>query len=107
MNGEDTGRWLGLRRLGFRFLLIYFVLYVLPFPLSLIPGVSERGDLMRKIWDPLVLFTGEHFLGLGEITVRPAGSGDTTWNYVQVLILFVLATVGGLLWTLLDRRGSA
>lgn len=94
-------------RLLFRFLLIYFVLYAFPFPFTLIPGLGDRGFILAiRVWDPLVLFVGEQVLGLGEITARPAGSGDTTWNYVQLLVLFVLATIGALLWSIADRHGA-
>jgi hypothetical protein len=40
------------------------------------------------------------------ITVFENGSGDTTYNYVQVLCFFVLAVAVTLAWTLLDRGRS-
>ena len=39
-----------------------------------------------------------------EITVRPNGSGDTTYNYVQVYCYAVMAAAVAVAWTLLDRR---
>jgi len=42
-----------------------------------------------------------------DITVRPNGSGDTTYNYVQVFSYLVLALAAALVWTLLDRRRPA
>jgi uncharacterized membrane protein YphA (DoxX/SURF4 family) len=38
------------------------------------------------------------------ITVFPNGSGDTTYNYVQVFCYFVIAAAVTLVWSLLDRR---
>jgi hypothetical protein len=46
-------------------------------------------------------------LGLSrDITVFPAGSSDTTFNYVQLLCFLVLAVVVTTGWTLWDRRRS-
>jgi hypothetical protein len=71
----------------------------------------QPADLVRAAlwyseqWDVVVKWTGENLLGLSQpITVRPAGSGDTTWNYVQVLCCAILAAVIALIWTLVDWR---
>lgn len=41
----------------------------------------------------------------GEL-VPPNGSGDTTFNYVQILGLFLLSLAVGVLWTAVDRRAT-
>jgi uncharacterized membrane protein YphA (DoxX/SURF4 family) len=51
----------------------------------------------------VILWVGKHVFGV-DITIRPAGSGDTTWNYVQVFCFAVLAAVITVLWSALDRR---
>lgn len=94
--------WGPAKRLLFRFVFCYLVLYIFPFPLDLIPGPFFE-ELPVKLWDPLVLSAGQHVFGT-EITVRPRGSGDTTWNYVQVFCILVLSLVATALWTVLDRK---
>ncbi|HKV09340.1 MAG TPA: hypothetical protein VJ725_14450 [Thermoanaerobaculia bacterium] len=94
--------WGPAKRLFFRFAFCYLILYIFPFPLDFIPGPFFE-DLPVKIWDPLVVQAGRHLFGT-EITVRPNGSGDTTWNYVQVFCIFALALVSAAVWTLLDRK---
>ena len=39
-----------------------------------------------------------------DATIQPNGSGDTTWNYVQVFCFLVLALAATAIWTFLDRR---
>lgn len=39
-----------------------------------------------------------------DITVFPNGSGDTTYNYVEVLVFFILAILGCIIWSILDRK---
>src|SRR5262249_38207704 len=102
------------RRILFRFACAYLVLYALPFPASSVsavvplPAVDQFMDdwvlkPYRAGWDAVVLWVGQHVFGV-EITFRPAGSGDTTWNYVQVFCFLVLAAAVALVWSLLDRR---
>jgi hypothetical protein len=38
------------------------------------------------------------------ITVMPAGSGDTTFNYVEVFCWVVIAATVTLVWSVADRR---
>ena len=113
--------WNLAQRLTFRFVLVYFILYALPFPIetlqSLLINIHEivTGDapdntnppaITRHVtkpygefWDQFVLRTGRELFGV-EIEYRPLGSGDTTWNYVQVFDFAVISAVFTLLWSL-------
>lgn len=72
-------------RLGFRFLLIYLLLYAL---------TAEN-----ELWYTLVPWVGKHVLGLAtDITIFPNGSGDTTFNYVQLFCLLCISAGGACLW---------
>jgi hypothetical protein len=99
--------WGPAKRVLFRFLFAYLVLYILPFPLDLTPydeaAVGKIVQPYRDLWDALVPWVGQHVFGV-EITVRPNGSGDTTYNYVQVFCFLVLAAAAAAAWTALDRR---
>jgi hypothetical protein len=109
-NTEDTGSslptWHPVTRVLFRFFCAYFVIYNLPFPFQYIPFVSRwTAGPYGEFWNAAVPWIGEHVLHLATpITIRPAGSGDTTWNYVQLLAFVVLALVITIVWTVLDRR---
>jgi hypothetical protein len=81
--------WGPAKRVLFRFVFVYLVLYNLPFLLDFDPGV--------------VTWVGRHVFGV-EITVLPNGSGDTTYNYVQVFCYAVVAVAVSALWTLLARN---
>jgi hypothetical protein len=98
-----TPAWSLPRRLLFRFTFVYFVLYLFPFPLDIIPYVGVIGQWYQSLWNAIVPWVGKHLFHV-DITVRPNGSGDTTYNYVQVLCYLVLALVAAALWSLLDRE---
>ncbi|MEJ7559596.1 MAG: hypothetical protein WKF66_14905 [Pedobacter sp.] len=56
-------------------------------------------------WNWLVPSTGEHILHLSyPITVKPNGSGDTTYNYVMQLLWLVFTVIIAFAWTILDRK---
>ena len=97
--------WSAAKRVGFRFLFSYFVLYLLPFPLGQLPfiGIIARpwGQLDR--W--LSLWTETHLFGLDQpIPIVPSGSGDTMAQWASQVNWLLIALGATLVWTLLDRR---
>src|SRR5262245_1149019 len=96
--------WGLARRIGFRYVFCYFTLYFYPYALGLLP-VGAPAEWNQRLWRRFVPWVGEHVLHLDQrITIFPAGSGDTTCNYVELLCFVVLALAATLLWSLLDRR---
>ena len=95
--------WGPVERIEFRFIFVYFVLYIFPFPLYLIPGAQELIKLYSSLWNAIVPWVGSRLFHL-TITVLPNGSGDTTFNSVQVLCYFVIAFHAAAIWTILLRK---
>src|SRR5262245_47819764 len=96
--------WGFARRVGFRFAFIYFGLYFYPYALGLLPW-NAPAVWNTQQWHRFVPWVGERILHLEQrITVFPAGSGDTTYNYVELLCFVALAAAGTLVWTLADWR---
>lgn len=83
--------WSTGKKISFRFFTTYFLLYLLP--------------LNPVLWFRIIPWVGRTLLKLPyEITVFPNGSGDTTFNYVQIACYLTVATVVCLVWSLLDRQ---
>jgi len=95
--------WHPVNRSFFRFSLVYLVLYNFPFPLNVLPYVAEWLGFYDQFWTWAITWTGKHLFQL-DVTVRPNGSGDTTYNYIQILLLAAIAAMAALVWTVLDRR---
>ncbi|HVG09823.1 MAG TPA: hypothetical protein VNM67_19135 [Thermoanaerobaculia bacterium] len=95
--------WSPVKRLLFRFAFAYLILYSFPFPLYYIPYVGMVGMWTFQMWGKLVPWVGQQVFGVA-ITVFPNGSGDTTYNYVQVFCYLVISAAATLVWSLLDRR---
>src|SRR5579863_1228643 len=105
MTSEASSTWSLSLRIAFRFAFAYFLLYCAPFPLSSIPYADRAGQWVDGFWHVVVPWVGAHVLHLARpITIFENGSGDTTYNWVQVGCFLVTAIVATVLWSLLDRR---
>ncbi|WP_207431014.1 hypothetical protein [Sabulibacter ruber] len=76
----------------FRFSVVYFLLYII-------------GIQFSSLWNPVVDWLAAHVLHLDSpVTIKPNGSGDTTYNYVQVFGILLLALLGTGIWSVLDHK---
>jgi hypothetical protein len=97
-------QWSLTKRIAFRFVFAYFVVYIIPFPLDSLPFTATLLQKYDKFWQTIVPWVGKHLLHLSyDITVFTNGSGDTTFNYVQVLCFLMLAAFATVIWSVLDR----
>lgn len=98
----------GLPKFAFRFTFAYWILYSFPAPFSqLLPGIGSSWQLTYRMWvDRAVEWAALSVFHWETELVPPNGSGDTTYNYIQVGLVFCLALGVALLWTLLDRRAT-
>jgi uncharacterized membrane protein YphA (DoxX/SURF4 family) len=96
----SAGRWL-----GFRFVFVYLLIYNLPVAVSWVPGAGWLIARYQEVWAAAVPWVGRHVLDLARpIATAANGSGDRTFDYVQVLCMAALAALAALSWTALDRR---
>ncbi|HKW12709.1 MAG TPA: hypothetical protein VJO33_20140, partial [Gemmatimonadaceae bacterium] len=103
--GPAAITWSIHRRIGFRFVFAYLALYNLPFPIGTIPYTSKIQGWYAAIWNALVPWFGAHVLHLAKpITIFLSGSGDKTYDYVQLLLFLIIASAITVAWSLLDRR---
>ena len=97
--------WSLLQKTLFRFSFIFFGLYIVPFPGNYLPVPNPFISWINDFWSWFVIYAGKNILHLTNvITITPNGSGDTTWNYVQLFLMGCGAFIGTLIWTLLDRN---
>lgn len=105
LQSQESGptTWNATSKLLFRFTFAYWLLYNFPFPLGDLPPAQPLVSLYDKCWDVVVVWVGRVVFST-TITIRPAGSGDTTWNYVQLFCFVVLALLATVVWSLADRK---
>jgi hypothetical protein len=100
---ETSQRTALIPSIALRWLMASFFLLIFPFPIGAIPLTGWLGEIYDKLMLKIVAWVGKLVFGLN-ITIFPGGSGDTTWNYVEVFLFAVVALVMAVGWTLV-RRG--
>lgn len=96
--------WRFSEKLLFRFFFCYFLLYILPFPFSRIPFLFPLTQSLQHLYEWLVPLVGQQVFDITRELPLPGGSGDTTFNYLQVFIQLSLAMLISIIWGVFDRK---
>jgi hypothetical protein len=97
--------WSAVEKIGFRFVFIYFGLFVLFQNNGAYPFWYKIFSVPLKWEQKLIPWLGENIYGISEITYRAnTGSGDTLFDYVTTLTIFIIALIGSAIWSLIDRK---
>ena len=98
-------KWTLIERIGFRFSFIYFALYIIIQNNGAYPVWGAIMQFPTKLLHKFIPWVGKNILHLSyDITRFTGGSGDTTYDYVIVFVIFVTAIFGSILWSILDRN---
>lgn len=100
--------WSAAKRIAFRFCFVYFGLYcvaaLLPGGLP-IPGVHIPDPFTLWPFRPVVFWVASHLFGASlPLVYSGSGSGDKTYDWVEVFCVLMVALVSTTIWTLVDRR---
>src|SRR6185312_14071557 len=98
--------WLSqaVRKLLFRTLFAYLCFYYFSFYLGLVPfvGLAEKYE---SLWHKIVPWAGTRIFHLSySIAKSVNGSGDTAYDYFQLLCYFILAALVGGIWPVVNRN---
>jgi hypothetical protein len=101
-------RWSLATRIGFRFCLLYFTLYVLTtqmlggfwiFPKIQPPDMGATGWMLRPIdW------TATHVFHVTQYIRTNTGSGDKVIDWIHAFLLLVFSIAATAIWSAVDRR---
>ena len=98
---DDGTAWPLTTRVLFRFAVAFFVLANFPTPLDLIPSESLTRLLTSMSRAPVQ--AAARVLHVS-VNILPNGSGDTTYYWVNLLVVTVAAAVIALVWSIAGRR---
>jgi len=105
---HQPSEWSLSKKLGFRFAFIYFVLFIGLldwYGLRLTSFIFYYGNL-EQLLDAVIPWVGVHIFGIDYPITSPTfgNHSDSTFIYLQYFVTVVVAFVGTLLWSLLDRK---
>lgn len=104
MDTTTSQDWGWARRIGFRFAIVLGGLMIFPFPVVAIPKLDWLAAALRAPLESAAQWFATRVLGLGTLVTEANGSGDRRIDYVEVLVLAIVAVVATALWSALDRR---
>ena len=98
--------WRLAKKLGFRVLFCYVILYALEFLFGAFPWTTDPGNqLFDDLIGPSVAWVGANVLGIDyPFGTGSNGSGDRTYHHVLLFCHLVLAIAMAGCWSLVDRR---
>jgi hypothetical protein len=97
--------WSLAKRISFRFVASYFLLYSLGSYIGFLPVIGVVGNWYFRAMQALTVWTARNVLHLSaSVALVPTGSGDTLRGYVQNFVVLSLAVLGAVVWSILDRR---
>lgn len=99
-------KWTFSYKIFFYFSFLFLGLNIFPFPFNITPVINGFVDnfIAESFWNPIVQFTGRIFFGINEVTSRPNGSGDTTWNWLQEFNILIISTIGTIIWAVVAKN---
>lgn len=108
---HTPARWSIARKFFTIFFAFFFGMQLIDMLISfeLLPGfVNSFFSFYVNAWEWLIKWTGTNILHISyPISVLPNGSGDTTYNYVQLFLWVIIGILVATLWVIFDRKHSS
>ena len=105
MDSKTEEKWGVGKKILFRFGCLYILLFTLPQPYGVIPGISFIAEYYVSLWNSLGVWFGSSVLSIERtINIDFSGSGDRLIDYIHLLIYLLLAVFGTFVWSFLDRH---
>jgi uncharacterized membrane protein YphA (DoxX/SURF4 family) len=114
--GAEESRWNIGTRIAFRFVCSYFLVYCFPQPAwyvaeYLSPWVSWPMSLYGRLfgwtdtmWNTPTLWVAAHVFHTMPSMADNGGSGDTAFDWLELVVCFAVAVVATLVWSVVDRK---
>ncbi len=98
--------WSDYKKIAFRFSFIFFGFFIITSNNGAYPFWNETvGRFLEASLQIFIPWIGKHVLHLSyDITIFTNGSGDTTYDYVIVFTIALVAVLGAIISTALDRK---
>lgn len=99
--------WKPWRLIVFRFFFLYLLLQIAPWTfIGYIPGGDYLIQFYYQFIDMLVNVANDTLFHVREQLVPVNGSGDTSYAWTQLWLYLILACIGCLMWSLIDRKST-
>lgn len=102
---DITNKWTFLEKLVFRLSFTLLVLFMFFFNNGTLPLLAIIGGFVDQVLYQFIPWLAKDFFHLNDdISIEMNGSGDTTYHYVMLFCVGMLAIFSTLIWSLIDRK---
>ena len=103
----EPAYWSTTQKIVFRFFMLFFLLYIFFNPNRVLPYPDNLLAIYIKPFHKVVPWIGAHILHLNKpIIIAITGSGDTTYDYIIILLIFSMSIIGTVVWSITGRNTS-
>jgi hypothetical protein len=101
---SNNQSWSIIKKITFRFFFIYFSLFI-PFQNTPFPFWDILFKYPTQWMQELIVWVGANIYYVEEpVSIRVTGSGDTTYDFLLILTIFILVITLTIFWSVLDRK---
>ncbi|WP_299115395.1 hypothetical protein [uncultured Winogradskyella sp.] len=105
MTSIKNASWSLFEKIGFRFIFIYFTQIILFQNNGAFPFWYKIFAYPMQGMEKFISWLASNLYGIEEaVTTKMTGSGDTLFDYLVILTAFLIATIGTLIWSIIDRK---
>lgn len=102
----ENPTWSNSKKIGFRFFFSYFLLIILFMNNGAYPFFNYISGLYNDLLYKFIPWVGKIAFGITEVSTGPNGSGDTTYDYLLMFTIALVALLSTILWSVLDRKSK-
>lgn len=99
----ETAYWSSAKKTAFRFFLLVFILYIFFNPNGVLPYSDGLQTIYLGPFYKLVPWISTHIFNK-PIVIGITGSGDTTYDYIILLLIFTISIIGTVVWSITGRN---
>ncbi len=97
--------WSALQKITLRFFLLLFILYIFFNPNGVLPYTDVISDYLIQPFHIIIPWLSKNLLNMPQpITTFTNGSGDTTYDYLVILLIATVSAIVTVIWSALDRK---
>jgi len=97
--------WSALQKIALRFFFLLFILYIFFNPNGVLPYTDVIAEYLIQPFHIIIPWLSKNLLHMPQpITTFTNGSGDTTYDYLVILLIVSVSTIVTIIWSVLDRK---
>ena len=99
--------WTVSEKIAFRFFFIYFSFFIILKNNGTYPLIGGYLVLLKNSLNGFISFVGKFCFGIENSSfIERTGSGDTTFDWVFLFVIFIIALIATIVWSLVDSKSK-